>query len=145
MLPPFAPALHAAILRRVKTPKPDPTPKWKDTILSSPDWPEDLCIPQNDPLPEGSENIQDSMGANEHWEWQLWRHPDGHCYYLKVWALDQGEFGQPNTPGAVLTVMEAFQFLMTNWMPRDVIADLFFECPDMLKSLELPPGAPGLN
>ena len=104
-----------------------------------------MTIPQNDKLPEGSENIQDSMGANEHWEWQLWRHPDGHCYYLKVWPMDKGEFAAPNTPGAALTVMETFHFLMTNWMPRDVIADLIFERPDMLKSLDLPPGSPSLN
>ena len=44
-----------------------------------------------------------------------------------------------------MTVMEAFQFLMSNWMPRDVIADLTFERPDLVKSFELPPGGPGLN
>ncbi len=59
--------------------------------------------------------------------------------------MDEGKFGQPKTPGVVLTVMETFQFLMSNWMPRDVIADLIFEHPDMLKSRDLPPGAPGLN
>ena len=48
-------------------------------------------------------------------------------------------------PGAELTVMEAFQFLMSNWMPRDVIADLTFERPDLVKPFELPPGGPGLN
>ena len=141
----FALVPHADILRRVKMAKPEPTPNWKEILLASPDWPEDLRIPQNDPLPEGSENIQDSMGANEHWEWQLWRHPDGHCYYLKVWPMDQGGFGQPNTPGAALTVLETFHFLMTNWMPRDVLIDLALERPDVLKSLDLPPGAPGLN
>jgi len=59
--------------------------------------------------------------------------------------LDEGKFGKPNTPGAALTVMETFQFLMSNWMPRDVLADLAFERPDLLKSLDLPPGSPGLN
>jgi hypothetical protein len=59
--------------------------------------------------------------------------------------MDDGEFGKPNTPGAALTVMEAFQFLISNWMPRDVITDLVFERPDLVKSLKLPPGAPGLN
>jgi hypothetical protein len=44
-----------------------------------------------------------------------------------------------------LTVMETFHFLMSNWMPRDVIADVAFERPDLLKSLDLPPGSPGLN
>jgi hypothetical protein len=129
----------------VSTPKPTPTPNWKEIILASPDWPQNLVIPQNDSLPEGSENIQDSLGANEHWEWQLWRHPDGHGYYLKVWPMDQGEFRAPNPTGAALTVMETFQFLISNWMPRDVIADLIFERPDMMKSPDLPPGTPGLN
>ena len=41
--------------------------------------------------------------------------------------------------------METFQFLISNWMPRDVIADLIFERPDMMKSPDLPPGTPGLN
>lgn len=102
-------------------------------------------IPQSKPLAEDSECIQDSMCMNEHWEWELWRHPDGHCYYLKVWPMNSGDFGKPNTPGVALTVMETFHFLMNNWMPRDVLADLAFERPDMLKSLDLPPGAPGLN
>jgi len=30
-------------------------------------------------------------------------------------------------------------------MPRDVIADLAFEHPDLLKPFALPPGEPGLN
>jgi len=85
------------------------------------------------------------MCTNEHWEWELWRHPDGHCYYLKVWPMNEGIFGQRKTPGAELTVMETFQFLMSNWMPRDVMADLAFERPDLLKSLDLPPSKPGLN
>ena len=85
------------------------------------------------------------MCQNEHWEWELWRHPDGHCYYLKVWPMNEGQFGKPNTPAVKLTVMESFQFLMSNWMPRDVIADLVFERPDLVRSLKLPPGAPGLN
>lgn len=59
--------------------------------------------------------------------------------------MNDGEFGKPNTPGVALTVMETFHFLMNNWMPRDVLADVAFERPDMLKSLELPSGAPGLN
>lgn len=125
--------------------EPTPTPNWKEIILASPDWPEDLRIPQKDSLPEDSECIQDSMCMNEHWEWELWRHPDGHCYYLKVWPMNSSAFGKPNTPGVALTVMETFHFLMNNWMPRDVLADLAFERPDMLKSLDLPPGAPGLN
>jgi hypothetical protein len=44
-----------------------------------------------------------------------------------------------------LTVPETFQFLMTNWMPRDALADMAFDCPDLLKTIELPPGKPGLN
>ena len=41
--------------------------------------------------------------------------------------------------------METFQFLISNWMPRDVIADLIFENPDMVKSLDLGPHSPGVN
>ncbi len=126
-------------------PTPDPTPNWKEIILSSPDWPEDLVIPQNDPLPEDSEIIQESIYANEHWEWELWRHPDGHCYYLKAWRMSEDESSQPGPLGTTLTVMEAFQFLMSNLMPRDVIADLAFARPDLVQSFKLPPGAPGLN
>jgi hypothetical protein len=127
----FAPARAIAILSRVRTPQPKPTPNWKEIILASPDWPEDLVIPQNDKLPKGSECLQDSMYTNEHWDWELWRHPDGHCYYLKVWPIDEGKFGKPNTPGVKLTVMETFHFLMTNWVPRDVLVDLALERPDM--------------
>ena len=57
----------------------------------------------------------------------------------------EGHFDNPNTPGAELTVMEAFQFLLTNWMPRDVIADLTFEHPELVKPVDLPPTGPGLN
>ena len=141
----FAHVRHTVILRRVKPPPPKFTPNWKAIILASPEWPEDLIVPQHDQIAEDSESIQDSMCTNEHWEWELWRHPDGHCYYLKVWPMNEGIFGQRKTPGAELTVMETFQFLMSNWMPRDVMADLAFERPDLLKSLDLPPSKPGLN
>ena len=102
-------------------------------------------MPQNDPLPKESEAIQDSMSTKENWEWELWRHPEGHCYYLKVWPMDKAGYDNASTPGAELTVMEAFQFLMSNWMPRDVIADLTFEHPELVKPFDLPPSGPGLN
>ena len=59
--------------------------------------------------------------------------------------MDEADYGNVSNPGAELTVMEAFQFLLSNWMPRDVIADLTFERPDLVKPFELPPGGPGLN
>jgi hypothetical protein len=59
--------------------------------------------------------------------------------------MHDGKFGDPKTPGVTLTVTETFQFLMTNWMPRDVLADMAFEVPALLKFVELPPGKPGLN
>jgi hypothetical protein len=128
----------------VKSPRSQPTPNWKQPILTSPDWPKDLVVPQTDALPEESEAIQESMSTKEDWEWELWRHPDGHCYYLKVWSTEETDYGNLTTPGAQLTVKEAFQFLLINWMPRDVIADLIFEHPDLMKPFQLPP-APGLN
>jgi len=70
--------------------------------------------PQNDSLPEDSEANQDSMSTKENWEWELWRHPEGHCYYLKIWPMDEGHFGNASTPGAALSVMEAFQFLLNH-------------------------------
>ncbi len=90
------------------------------------------------------------MSRKDNWEWEVWRHPEGHCYYLKVWPMDQdqsgeSQFGNISTPAAQLTVMEAFQFLFTNWMPRDVTADLAFERPDLVKPFELPPDGPLLN
>ena len=102
-------------------------------------------MPQKDSLPEESEAIQDSMSTNDSWEWELWRHPEGHCYYLKVWPMDKGDFGNINTPAAQLTVIEAFQFLLSNWMPRDVIADLAFEHPELVKPFQPPAGGLGLN
>jgi len=38
-----------------------------------------------------------------------------------------------------------FRFLMNDWMPLDTLADLAFDRPDLMKSLDLPPGDPGLN
>lgn len=102
-------------------------------------------MPQSEPLPEESEVIQDSMSTKENWEWELWRHPEGHCYYLKNWPVDEGHFDDPNTLGAELTVMEAFQFFLTNWMPRDVFAGLIFEHPAIVKTLGYPVTKPGLN
>ena len=128
----------------MKSPRSKPTPHWKEVILANPDWPADLVVPQNDPLPEDSEPIQESMATKEDWEWELWRHPEGHCYYLKVWPMDDGDFGNASTPGAELSVMEAFRFLLANLMPRDVVADVIFEHPDIVKALALPI-QPGLN
>ena len=105
-------------------PKPSPNPDWKDILLTGPDWPEDFAFPQMDFLPEGAESILESMYGNEHWEWELWRQPDGQRYFLKVWPFNEGAFGKPDTPGLALTLAETFQFLMTNWMPREVLADL---------------------
>ena len=129
----------------MKSPRSKPTSNWKQVVLATPDWPDDLVVPQNDSLPEESEAIQDSMSTKESWEWELWRHPEGHCYYLKVWPMDEADYDNASTPGAELTVMEAFQFLMSNWMPRDVIADLTFEHPELVKPFDLPPSGPGLN
>ena len=129
----------------MKSSQSNPTPNWKGAILASPEWPDDLVVPQNDALPEESESIQDSMSTKENWEWELWRHPEGHCYYLKIWPMDEADLDNPATPGAELTVMEAFQFLLTNWMPRDVFADVIFEHPDIVKSLGFPVTKPGLN
>ena len=78
---------RASILLRVKSQQSNPTPNWKHVILATHDWPDDLVVPQTDPLPEDSEAIQDSMSTKENWEWELWRHPEGHCYYLKVWLI----------------------------------------------------------
>ena len=82
----------------MKSQQSNPTPNWKHVILATHDWPDDLVVPQNDPLPEQSEAIQDSMSTKENWEWELWRHPDGHSYYLKLWAMDEGDFGNPKIP-----------------------------------------------
>jgi hypothetical protein len=59
--------------------------------------------------------------------------------------MDEADYGNVSSPGAELTVMEAFQILLSNWMPRDVIADLTLERPDLVKLFELPPGGPGLK
>ena len=57
----------------------------------------------------------------------------------------RAELGNGSSPGAELTVMETFKFLLTNWMPRDVIADLIFEHPELVQSLGFPVIRPGLN
>jgi hypothetical protein len=59
--------------------------------------------------------------------------------------MDEADYDNASTPGAELTVMEAFQFLLTNWMPRDVFADVIFEHPDIVKTLGFPVTKPGLN
>jgi len=129
----------------VKSPRSKPTPNWKHVILATHDWPDDLVVPQNDPLPEDSEAIQDSMSTKENRDWERRRHPEAHCSYLKIWPTDEDDLGSASTPGAALAVMEAFQFLFTNWMPREVTADLICDHPDMVKSLGYPGTKPGLN
>lgn len=118
---------------------------WKAIILAGPDWPENLVIPQTDPIPEGSECVQDSMFTNELWEWELWRQPDGKRYLLTVIRKDVEEFVWPRPPGVALTVMETFQFLMTNWMPPSVLADVTAQIPSALRNLETGTPPPGLN
>jgi hypothetical protein len=108
---------------------------WKEIIMAGPEWPEDLTIPQNDPIPEGSECIQDSMSTNEHWEWALWRQPDGQKYFLAVIRKSDEEFAWPRSPAVALTVPEAFQFLMTNWMPAILLADLTAQLPSFLREM----------
>ena len=71
--------------------------------------------------------------------------PRRHCYYLKVWPMDEADYENASTPGAELTVMEAFQFLFTNWMPRDVITDPICDHPDIVTPLGFPIVKPGLN
>jgi hypothetical protein len=129
----------------VDSPSPEPTPDWKDIVIASPDWPVNIVIPQNDALPEDSESLVHSTSIGNEWVWELWRHPDAHCYYLKVWRPSEAALGRPDTPGAVLTVLEAFRFCLTNWMPRDVVADFVFEHPELVKSLDFPAGTPGRN
>lgn len=113
--------------------------------MAGPDWPADLVIPQTDPIPENSECVQDSMFTNEHWEWELWRQPDGRRYFLTVIRLNVEEFVVPRLPGVALTVMEAFQFLMTNWMPPSVLADVIAQIPSALRNLETGTPPPSLN
>lgn len=120
-------------------------PKWKATILAGPDWPEQFDFPQADPMPKGSESVLESTYFNEHWEWELWRQPDGKRYFLKAWPMDEGKFSDPNTPGAALTVAEAFQFLMTNWMPQIVLDDHFAQHANDLKGLSTDPRSSNLN
>ena len=67
-------------------------------------------VPQTDPLPEESEAIEDSMSTKENWEWELRRHPEGYCYYLKIWPMDEGDFGNASTPGVELTVKKPSSF-----------------------------------
>lgn len=53
---------------RVKSPTTAPTPNWKHIILTTPDWPKELVIPQQDELPEDAEPIQSSTATDETWE-----------------------------------------------------------------------------
>lgn len=129
----------------MNSPRSNPTPNWKGLILSSPEWPDDLVVPQTNSLPEDSEAIQDSAATKDNWEWELWRDPEGHCYYLKIWPMGEGHFGKLSTPAAALSVMEAFQFLFTNWMPREVTADLICDHPELIKSLGFPISTSQLN
>jgi hypothetical protein len=39
--------------------------------------------------------------------------------------------------------MEAFQFLLINWMPWEVMVDLALERPELVKFFGLPPSGPG--
>jgi len=86
-------------------PQPKPTSNWKQIILAGSERPEDLIIPQNDKPPKNSESVLESMYSSEHWEWELWRHPDGHAYYLKLWPFNEGKFGKRNTPSVELTTL----------------------------------------
>jgi hypothetical protein len=104
--------------------------------MAGPDWPADLLIPQTDPIPEGSECVQDSMLTNEHWEWELWRQPDGRRYFLAVIHNGTQEFVSPRSLGLALTVTEAFQFLMSNWMPPIVLSDITAQIPSALRDIE---------
>ena len=132
-------------LLAVNSPRLNPTPNWKGLILSTPEWPDDLVVPQTDSLAEDSELVMDSMATKENWEWELWRDPDGHSYYLKIWPMGESDLDNPSTPGVELTVMETFQFLFTNWLPREVTADLICDHRDLLKPFGFPITTPGLN
>jgi hypothetical protein len=119
-------------------PSPPSQPDWKSVILAGPDWPKDFVVPQADIPPKGSETVLESFYGSENWEWELWRQPDGKRYFLKIWPFNEGKFSNPKTPGVALSVTEAFQFLMTNWMPRVIYQDMEAICPEFAKG-NLPP------
>jgi hypothetical protein len=105
----------------VRTLSPKFTPNWKEIILVSPDWPDNLTVPQNDELPEDSEPLRSDTCTSERWVWELWRHPDGHCYYIKAWPQDEADPENPDTPGAALTVM----FLASPGVTRPLLGQHF--------------------
>src|SRR4051794_33616230 len=57
----IVPFLHDSLSLLGITSLPTPTPNWKAAILTSPDWPDDLVVPQTEPLPDDSECTQNSI------------------------------------------------------------------------------------
>jgi hypothetical protein len=48
----------------------------------------------------------------------------------------------PRSPGLELAVKEAFQILMSNWMPPIVLSDLTAQTPSVFRDMATGPPAP---
>lgn len=93
-------------------------PKWKQMILSSDAWPADLVVPEQIRVPERAGVPLSGADENLNWQWELRRCAPKGRYVLRVWPYGSSNAHLDNRKGAILSVAEAWEFALTNSMPR---------------------------
>jgi hypothetical protein len=92
--------------------------KWKQIVLSSDAWPVDLVVPEQFRVPARAGVPLSGHDEDLHWQWELRRCQPGGRYVLRVWPYGCSTAHLDDRKGASLTVQEAWEFALTNSMPR---------------------------
>jgi len=93
-------------------------PEWKQMVLSSDAWPADLVVPEQVRVPRRAGVPLAGVDENLNWQWELRRCQTGGRYVLRVWPHGTSSAHLDDRKGAVLTTREAWEFALTNSMPR---------------------------
>lgn len=91
-------------------------PKWKQMVMSSDAWPADLAVPEQVRVPKRAGVPLSGNDENCNWQWELRR--CGRRYVLRVWPFGSATALLDNRKGGSLTIKEAWEFALTNSMPR---------------------------
>ncbi len=99
-------------------------PEWKQMVLSSDAWPPSLVVPEQVCVPQRAGAPLSGADENLNWQGELRRCQPGGRYVLRVWPYGCSTAHLDNRKGARLTVEEAWEFALTNSMPRCLMEKL---------------------
>lgn len=103
-------------------------PKWKQIVLSSDAWPADLAVPEQVRVPKLAGVPLSGVDENRNWQWELRRCPPNDRYVLRIWPYGSSSAHLDKRKGGVLTIAEAWEFALTNSMPRCLMEKVGLYC-----------------